>query len=146
MSNYSLSVYSRQYIPLFLWLPINSVVKLLYLPLQAIIDYCFVQVQRGSIATTHPSTDSLLAEGGDSPADACRSLSCLTDSTDHSAPVNFDMSNRVRCLFYFFTTNHYLLSRKGSAIFREGGAKSNNSQDFPVCRASKNVSFNFILY
>lgn len=24
-----------------------------------------------------------------------QSLSCLTDSTEHSAPVNFDMSNRV---------------------------------------------------
>lgn len=26
----------------------------------------------------------------------CRSLSCLTDSTEQSAPINFDMSNRVR--------------------------------------------------
>lgn len=25
-----------------------------------------------------------------------QSLSCLTDSTEHSAPINFDMSNRVR--------------------------------------------------
>lgn len=25
----------------------------------------------------------------------CRSLSVLTDSTEQSAPVNFDMSNRV---------------------------------------------------
>lgn len=24
-----------------------------------------------------------------------QSLSCLTDSTEHSAPINFDMSNRV---------------------------------------------------
>ncbi|XP_061377104.1 transmembrane protein 94 isoform X2 [Danaus plexippus] len=38
------------------------------------------------------STDSLLG----SPADGCRSLSCLTDSTDHSAPLNFDMSNRAK--------------------------------------------------
>lgn len=27
--------------------------------------------------------------------DQCRSLSCLSDSTDQSAPVHFDMSNRV---------------------------------------------------
>lgn len=25
----------------------------------------------------------------------CRSISCFTDSTEQSAPVNFDMSNRV---------------------------------------------------
>ncbi|KOB72996.1 Uncharacterized protein OBRU01_05100 [Operophtera brumata] len=46
---------------------------------------------RGSVATTHPSADSLLDEeedeGAGSPADGCRSLSCLTDSTDHSAPA-----------------------------------------------------------
>ncbi|KAG6454754.1 transmembrane protein 94 isoform X2 [Manduca sexta] len=64
--------------------------------------------QRGSIATSQPSADSLLAgeadeaeecgeaAGAESPADACRSLSCLTDSTDHSAPLNFDMSNRAK--------------------------------------------------
>ncbi|GBP77242.1 Transmembrane protein 94 [Eumeta japonica] len=53
------------------------------------------QLQRSSIAETQPSTDSLLeGEEDDSPADACRSLSCLTDSTDRSAPVNFDTSNR----------------------------------------------------
>lgn len=28
----------------------------------------------------------------------CRSLSVLTDSTEQSAPVNFDMSNRVNLL------------------------------------------------
>ncbi|XP_049868752.1 transmembrane protein 94 isoform X2 [Pectinophora gossypiella] len=56
-----------------------------------------LKLQRGSIATAHPSADSLLdAEEGESAADACRSLSCLTDSTDHSAPVNFDMSNRAK--------------------------------------------------
>nr|QFR37578.1 lethal [Phigalia pilosaria] len=61
-------------------------------------------LKRGSVATTHPSADadSLLdeeecvEEGEESPADGCRSLSCLTDSTDHSAPVNFDMSNRAK--------------------------------------------------
>ncbi|CAH0719577.1 unnamed protein product, partial [Brenthis ino] len=41
------------------------------------------------------SADSLLA-AGESPPDACRSLSCLTDSTDHTAPLNFDMSNRAK--------------------------------------------------
>lgn len=32
----------------------------------------------------------------------CRSLSCLTDSTEQSAPVNFDMSNRVSLYFVIF--------------------------------------------
>ncbi|XP_068632229.1 endoplasmic reticulum magnesium-transporting P-type ATPase isoform X2 [Battus philenor] len=55
-------------------------------------------LKRGSVEASHQSTDSLLAEGegAESPMDACRSLSCLTDSTDHSAPVNFDMSNRAK--------------------------------------------------
>ncbi|XP_048482654.1 transmembrane protein 94 [Plutella xylostella] len=54
---------------------------------------------RNSVTTeTQQSADSLLqgSEVDDSPMDACRSLSCLTDSTDHSAPVNFDMSNRAK--------------------------------------------------
>nr|XP_026490930.1 transmembrane protein 94 isoform X1 [Vanessa tameamea] len=58
------------------------------------------QLQRDSITTSQASTDSLLdgaaPEPGESPPDACRSLSCLTDSTDHSAPLNFDMSNRAK--------------------------------------------------
>ncbi|XP_060802787.1 transmembrane protein 94 [Amyelois transitella] len=56
-----------------------------------------LKMPRGSIPVSDQSADSLL-EGGDedSPVDACRSLSCLTDSTDHSAPVNFDMSNRAK--------------------------------------------------
>lgn len=33
--------------------------------------------------------------------DGWPSLSCLTDSTEQSAPVNFDMSNRV-CFFFFY--------------------------------------------
>ncbi|CAK1595846.1 unnamed protein product [Parnassius mnemosyne] len=62
-------------------------------------------LKRSSIAASQRSTDSLLGdecegyeggEGAESPADACRSLSCLTDSTDHSVPVNFDMSNRAK--------------------------------------------------
>lgn len=57
-----------------------------------------IKMQRGSIATTHPSADSALdsREEPESPVDACRSLSCLTDSTDHSAQLNFDMSNRAK--------------------------------------------------
>ncbi|KAJ2945867.1 hypothetical protein O0L34_g4773 [Tuta absoluta] len=56
-----------------------------------------LKFQRSSITTTHPSADSLLEdEDAESPLDGCRSLSCLTDSTDHSAPVNFDMSNRAK--------------------------------------------------
>lgn len=31
--------------------------------------------------------------------DNCRSLSCLTDSTEQSAPVHFDMSNRVSRIY-----------------------------------------------
>ncbi|XP_026332948.1 transmembrane protein 94 isoform X2 [Hyposmocoma kahamanoa] len=63
----------------------------------SITTHTGLKMQRSSIATTHPSADSLLdEEGPDSPVDACRSLSCLTDSTDHSAPVNFDMSNRAK--------------------------------------------------
>ncbi|XP_072932217.1 transmembrane protein 94 [Epargyreus clarus] len=54
-----------------------------------------LKLQRASIPTSHPSTDSLL-EGAESPVDGCRSLSCLTDSTDHSAPLHFDMSNRAK--------------------------------------------------
>ncbi|XP_063362048.1 transmembrane protein 94 [Cydia amplana] len=60
----------------------------------SITTHTGLKFQRSSIATSHPSADSLL--DSDSPADACRSLSCLTDSTDHSAPVNFDMSNRAK--------------------------------------------------
>ncbi|XP_063896687.1 transmembrane protein 94 [Helicoverpa armigera] len=64
----------------------------------SITTHTNLKFQRSSISTSHPSADSLLDEDeeGGSPADACRSLSCLTDSTDHSAPVNFDMSNRAK--------------------------------------------------
>lgn len=37
--------------------------------------------------------------GGQPNQDAWRSLSCLTDSTEQSAPINFDMSNRVGISF-----------------------------------------------
>ncbi|XP_038211655.1 transmembrane protein 94 isoform X1 [Zerene cesonia] len=55
-------------------------------------------LERNSIPGGRISTDSVLdgEEGTDSPGDACRSLSCLTDSTDHSAPLHFDMSNRAK--------------------------------------------------
>ncbi|CAH0751038.1 unnamed protein product [Diatraea saccharalis] len=66
----------------------------------SITTHSGIKLQRGSIPTSQPSADSLLEdeeeEGAESPLDACRSLSCLTDSTDHSAPVNFDMSNRAK--------------------------------------------------
>ncbi|CAH0398033.1 unnamed protein product [Chilo suppressalis] len=67
----------------------------------SITTHSGIKVQRGSIPTSQGSADSLLEEegedtGAESPPDACRSLSCLTDSTDHSAPVNFDMSNRAK--------------------------------------------------
>ena len=34
------------------------------------------------------------------------SLSCMTDSTEHSVPVNFDISNRV--LFFPFFENNFV--------------------------------------
>ncbi|CAH2106676.1 unnamed protein product [Euphydryas editha] len=58
----------------------------------SITTHSGIKLQRGSESRT--STDSLL--GAESPPDACRSLSCLTDSTDHTAPLNFDMSNRAK--------------------------------------------------
>ncbi|XP_071444767.1 transmembrane protein 94 isoform X3 [Hetaerina americana] len=44
------------------------------------------------------SQDSVLVQSVDltSQQEAWRSLSCLTDSTEQSAPVNFDMSNRAK--------------------------------------------------
>ncbi|XP_015590634.1 transmembrane protein 94 isoform X3 [Cephus cinctus] len=44
------------------------------------------------------SEDSVLVQSVDlgSGQEAWRSLSCLTDSTEQSAPVNFDMSNRAK--------------------------------------------------
>ncbi|KAJ0177027.1 hypothetical protein K1T71_007036 [Dendrolimus kikuchii] len=68
----------------------------------SITTHTGLKSQRDSVTTTtaHPSADSLLGDGeedeAESPVDGCRSLSCLTDSTDHSAPVNFDMSNRAK--------------------------------------------------
>lgn len=35
--------------------------------------------------------------------DGWQSLSCLTDSTEQSAPVNFDMSNRVSIIILSFS-------------------------------------------
>lgn len=45
------------------------------------------------------SQDSVLVHSMElaSEQDTWRSLSCLTDSTEQSAPVNFIMSNRVSC-------------------------------------------------
>lgn len=44
--------------------------------------------------------DSVMAQSMDlsSHQDGWPSLSCLTDSTEQSAPVNFDMSNRVNII------------------------------------------------
>lgn len=44
------------------------------------------------------SEDSVLVQSVDleSGQEAWRSLSCLTDSTEQSAPVNFDLSNRAK--------------------------------------------------
>ncbi|XP_077286131.1 transmembrane protein 94-like protein l(2)k05819 isoform X3 [Arctopsyche grandis] len=58
------------------------------------------QNKQDSELRTGESQDSVLLQGWEtgeaSPPDGCRSLSCLTDSTDHSAPVNFDMRNRAK--------------------------------------------------
>lgn len=54
------------------------------------------KMPRDSITDTQPSADTLVCDEEESPVDACRSLSCLTDSTEHSAPVHFDMSNRAK--------------------------------------------------
>lgn len=50
------------------------------------------------------SQDSMLVHSIDltSQQEAWHSISCLTDSTEQSAPVNFDMSNRVSVQFGFF--------------------------------------------
>ncbi|XP_050670868.1 transmembrane protein 94 isoform X2 [Leptidea sinapis] len=53
-------------------------------------------VERNSMEGRESSRDSVLDAGSESPNDGCRSLSCLTDSTDHSAPLHFDMSNRAK--------------------------------------------------
>ncbi|KAF4527294.1 hypothetical protein B566_EDAN001068 [Ephemera danica] len=55
--------------------------------------------REGWISEKKSSKDSMLVQSVDltsHPDDACRSLSVLTDSTEQSAPVNFDMSNRAK--------------------------------------------------
>ncbi|XP_026281983.1 transmembrane protein 94 isoform X2 [Frankliniella occidentalis] len=42
------------------------------------------------------SQDSVALNEGQPNQEAWRSLSCLTDSTEQSAPINFDMSNRAK--------------------------------------------------
>lgn len=59
---------------------------------------------------TMRSEDSVLIQSVDlgSPGhEAWRSLSCFTDSTEQSAPVNFDMSNRVQLAFVIFQNQHF---------------------------------------
>lgn len=46
----------------------------------------------------------------------CRSLSGFTDSTEQSAPVNFDMSNRVRTTCFLYR-NFKLNSKPIKCIF-----------------------------
>ncbi|XP_012258440.1 transmembrane protein 94 isoform X4 [Athalia rosae] len=54
--------------------------------------------ERAREQDTMQSEDSVLVQSVDlgSGQEAWRSLSCLTDSTEQSAPVNFDMSNRAK--------------------------------------------------
>lgn len=56
------------------------------------------------------SEDSVLVQSVDlgSGQEAWRSLSCLTDSTEQSAPVNFDLSNRVSRFSISFKINKRL--------------------------------------
>lgn len=51
---------------------------------------------------TMRSEDSVLVQSVDlgSGQEGWRSISCLTDSTEQSAPVNFDLSNRVSGLLF----------------------------------------------
>ncbi|XP_046406252.1 transmembrane protein 94 isoform X2 [Ischnura elegans] len=55
-------------------------------------------MRRGGNGPPMTSQDSVLVQSVDltSQQEAWRSLSCLTDSTEQSAPVNFDMSNRAK--------------------------------------------------
>lgn len=48
----------------------------------------------------HKSQDSIQMQETYTTQHDWQSLSCLTDSTEHSAPINFDMSNRVSHLLY----------------------------------------------
>lgn len=64
------------------------------------------------------SEDSVLVQSVDlgSGQEAWRSLSCLTDSTEQSAPVNFDLSNRVSFCdkilpWMYFYTLHILQAK-----------------------------------
>ncbi|XP_053682636.1 transmembrane protein 94 isoform X2 [Sabethes cyaneus] len=50
---------------------------------------------RNSLRQARASQDSAM-DCGAAHDDNCRSLSCLTDSTEQSAPINFDMSNRAK--------------------------------------------------
>ncbi|XP_052867770.1 transmembrane protein 94 [Anopheles cruzii] len=53
---------------------------------------------RETISLRRPSTDSVMGGGGEPSATEGhpRSLSCLSESTEQSAPINFDMSNRAK--------------------------------------------------
>ena len=81
------------------------------------------------------SQDSVLVQSMELPSqqDTWHSLSCLTDSTEQSAPINFIMSNRVRdvhCVYliwsigelyrvfhmFFIITNIYNRKIKGSTF------------------------------
>lgn len=61
---------------------------------------------------TMRSEDSVLVQSVDlgSGQEGWRSISCLTDSTEQSAPVNFDLSNRVsRFLFRLSFISQYVI-------------------------------------
>lgn len=49
-----------------------------------------------STASLNSSIDSRQSKDSAMEDENCRSLSGYTDSTEQSAPINFDMSNRVR--------------------------------------------------
>lgn len=51
-----------------------------------------------SLGSGRLSKDSAMEDENEN--ENCRSLSGFTDSTEQSAPVNFDMSNRVRSIVF----------------------------------------------
>jgi len=89
------------------------------------------------------SEDSVLVQSVDlgSGQEAWRSLSCLTDSTEQSAPVNFDLSNRVGSPFGLNLT----FTRHGiiycTYFTRTGQTTEGHRQDTSAHRADRQRSF-----
>lgn len=59
---------------------------------------CDIASSEDSVESDELLQHTSATENSISPHEQWQSLSCLTDSTEQSAPVNFDMSNRVSVL------------------------------------------------